>query len=98
MDRVRQDIAKRREEGVSGPLPADLVTASGSGLDPDLSPEAALAQAGRIARIRELPVGTIRNLVKNHVDGPLLGIFGEDRVNILALNQALDRLGTGTPP
>lgn len=95
-DRVKPDIEKRRADGASGPLPADLVTASGSGLDPDLSPEAALAQAERIARVRQLPLESVRALVTTHIDAPLLGIIGEDRVNVLALNQALDRLSTGT--
>jgi len=96
VDRVKPDIERRRDEGVIGEIPADLVTASGSGLDPHLSPEAALAQVERVARVRELPVGSVRTLVRTHTDGPLLGILGENRVNVLALNQALDRLGTGT--
>lgn len=93
VDRVKPDVEKRLAEGAAGPLPADLVTASGSGLDPDLSPAAALAQAPRVARIRGLPETTVRALVAAHVDRPLLGVLGEDRVNVLALNRALDRLG-----
>ena len=93
--RIEPDIASYRAEGVSGPLPADLVTASGSGLDPDLSPAAALAQASRVARVRGLPEARVRALVTAHADGPLFGVLGEDRVNVLALNQALDRLGAG---
>lgn len=95
VDRVKPDVEKRRSEGVAGPLPADLVTASGSGLDPDLSPEAALAQAARIAHVRKLPEDRVRALVSAHTDRPLLGIVGENRVNVLAINQALDRLGAG---
>ena len=87
VDRVKPDIAKRRAEGVSGPLPADLVTASGSGLDPDLSPAAALAQAPRIARVRSVPVERVRTLVTDATDASILG---EPRVNVLALNRALD--------
>jgi K+-transporting ATPase ATPase C chain len=93
VDRVRPDVERRRAEGVTGAIPADLVTASGSGLDPDLSPAAALAQVSRVATARGLPEPTIRRLVERSVDHPLLGVLGEDRVNVLALNQALDRLG-----
>ena len=88
-DRVTPDIAKRRAEGATGPLPADLVTASGSGLDPDLSPAAAEAQAARVARVRGLPVGRVRQLIAAGTERPLL--LGEPRVNVLALNRALDR-------
>ena len=95
VDRVKPDVAKRRAEGVTGPLPADLATASGSGLDPDLSPAAALAQAARIARIRDLPVGRVRKLVADTTEASILG---EAHVNVLALNRALDALsGTGAP-
>ena len=89
VDRVKPDIAKRRAEGVTGPVPADLVTASGSGLDPDLSPASALAQAPRVARVRNLPVERVRALVTQQVGGSILG---EPRVNVLALNRALDAL------
>lgn len=89
VDRVKADVAKRRAEGASGPLPADLVTASGSGLDPDLSPEAAIAQAARIARVRGMPVERVRALIDQHVETSLLG---DPHVNVLALNQALDAL------
>jgi K+-transporting ATPase ATPase C chain len=93
VDRVKPDVARRRAEGATGPLPADLVTASASGLDPDISPEAAGAQVARVARVRHLPAATVGRLVDDHVRHPLLGIIGEDRVNVLALNQALDRAG-----
>lgn len=93
VDRVTPDIAKRRTESVAGPVPADLVTASGSGLDPDLSPEAAQAQVTRVARVRGLSPEQVRKLVDDNVERPLLGILGEPRVNVLALNQQLDRLG-----
>ena len=96
VDRVRGDIAKRRSQGVRGPLPADLVTASGSGLDPDLSPEAALAQLPRIARVRRLAPGVVRDLVNLHVMGPTLGFLGESHVNVFALNRDLDRLSGGS--
>jgi K+-transporting ATPase ATPase C chain len=87
VDRVKPDIEKRRAEGVAGPLPADLVTASGSGLDPDLSPAAALAQVSRIARLRGIAEGRLQALVTTHVEASLLG---EPHVNVLALNRALD--------
>ncbi|MBY8824975.1 potassium-transporting ATPase subunit KdpC [Sphingomonas colocasiae] len=92
IDRVKGDVEKRRAEGVSGALPADLVTASGSGLDPDLSPQAALAQVERVARVRGLPAARVRALVAAQVEQPLLGVLGEPRINILSLNRALDRL------
>jgi len=87
VDRVKPDIDKRRAEGVTGPLPADLVTASGSGLDPDLSPAAAMVQAPRVAKTRGLPEDRVRALVQAHVEGSILG---EPHVNVLALNRALD--------
>jgi K+-transporting ATPase ATPase C chain len=95
VDRVKPDVEKRRGEGVTGPVPADLVTASGSGLDPDLSPEAALAQATRIARVRGISVERVRGIVAEKIDG---SVFGDPHVNVLALNRALDALsGNRTP-
>lgn len=91
-DRVKADVETRRSEGVTGPLPADLVTASGSGLDPDLSPGAALAQVDRVARMRGVSEAQLRDLVARNTEQPLLGFLGEARVNVLALNQQLDRL------
>ncbi|MFV0623396.1 potassium-transporting ATPase subunit KdpC [Sphingomonas sp. ac-8] len=95
LDRVQADVAKRRGEGVGGALPADLVTASGSGLDPDLSPAAALAQAPRIARVRGMPVERVRAMV---AEGTETSIFGDPHVNVLALNRALDALPRGGAP
>ena len=86
-DRVKPDIARQRAEGMKGPLPADLVTASGSGLDPDLSPAAALAQVPRIARVRGLPDATVRGIV---IAATERSPFGEAHVNVLGLNRALD--------
>lgn len=90
IDRVEGDVEARRAEGVAGPMPADLVTASGSGLDPDLSPAAALAQVERVARVRGLDPAALRRLVAAQIEYPLLGVLGEPRVNVLELNRALD--------
>jgi K+-transporting ATPase ATPase C chain len=87
VDRIKSDVEKRRDEGVTRALPADLVTASGSGLDPDLSPASALAQAPRVAKVRGLPEDQVRTLVTTHTEGSILG---EPHVNVLALNRALD--------
>lgn len=88
-DRVKADVAKRRGEGVVGAMPADLVTASGSGLDPDLSPAAAEAQVTRIARVRGLPVAKVAALIATNTRD---SIVGDPHVNVLALNRALDRM------
>lgn len=96
-DRVRTDIEAQRAEGVTGPVPVDLVTASGSGLDPHLSPAAALVQVDRIARVRGLPAAQVRALVERQIERPLLGVLGEPRVNVLALNRALDAAGGSAP-
>jgi len=87
VDRVTPDIAKRRGEGVTGAMPADLVTASGSGLDPDLSPAAAMAQVPRIAQVRGLSPNRVRAIVTERTEASPLG---DPHVNVLALNRALD--------
>ena len=92
VDRITAHVAARRAEGMTGALPADLVTTSGSGLDPDLSPAAAQAQAPRVARVRGLPEARVRALIDATVERPLLG---EPHVNVLALNRALDAGGGG---
>ncbi len=92
-ERIAADVAKARsEDGLAGPVPADLVTASASGLDPDISPASAQAQAARVARERGLPEPQVRALVDRTVQKRLFGLIGEPRVNVLALNLALDEL------
>ena len=91
-DRVKEDVDKLKSENPSSAVPIDLVTTSASGLDPDISPEAALFQVPRIAKTRNLPELRLRDLVNENTQGRLGGIFGEPRVNVLALNLALDRL------
>ncbi|OAT82334.1 potassium-transporting ATPase subunit KdpC [Desulfotomaculum copahuensis] len=86
--------AVRKENGLppNAPVPADLVTASGSGLDPDISPQSALLQVPRVARYRHLSEQTVRQLVESHIKGRQLGFLGSSRVNVLELNLALDAL------
>ncbi|HEY2245005.1 MAG: K(+)-transporting ATPase subunit C [Xanthobacteraceae bacterium] len=92
IDRVQGDIDKLKQENPSMPVPTDLVTTSASGLDPHISPEAALFQVPRIAKVRNLPDERIRQLVGDHTEGRLFGLLGEPRVNVLLLNLALDQL------
>lgn len=92
IDRTREAVKAARADGAAGALPPDLVTASGSGLDPHLSPDSALAQVSRVARARHLPAATVADLVRRNVEGALLGFIGEPRVNVLALNRQLDRM------
>jgi K+-transporting ATPase ATPase C chain len=87
----RIDALKAADPDNALPIPVDLVTASGSGLDPHISPAAALYQVGRVARERHMDVLKVRQLVLAHVEAPQWGIFGEARVNVLLLNLALDR-------
>jgi potassium-transporting ATPase KdpC subunit len=92
IERIQADIDKLKQENPAAPVPIDLVTTSGSGLDPHISPEAALFQVPRIAKARNLPENRIRQLIAENTTGPLGGLLGEARVNVLELNLALDRV------
>jgi K+-transporting ATPase ATPase C chain len=92
VDRVKSDVAKLQQENHGAAIPADLVTASGSGLDPEISPAAAEFQIPRVAKARGLSVDSVKALVARHTQARTLGIFGEPRVNVLELNLDLDSL------
>ena len=89
-DRVKGDVEKLKVENPSTPVPVDLVTTSASGLDPDISPEAALIQVPRIAKVRNMPEGRVRALVTQNTKARFAAVLGEPRVNVLELNLALD--------
>ena len=95
IDRVQGDIDKLKQENPSTPVPADLVTTSASGLDPDISPEAAFFQVRRVAKARNLTENRVRQLVVDHIEDRFIGVLGEPRVNVLKLNLALDDLSAG---
>jgi potassium-transporting ATPase KdpC subunit len=89
-DRIKGDVEKLKAENPQAAVPLDLVTTSASGLDPDISPEAALFQVPRVAKVRKMPEEAVRRLVAQNTQGRTAGLLGEPRVNVLALNLALD--------
>jgi K+-transporting ATPase ATPase C chain len=90
---IGERVAAARAEGAVGPVPADMVTASGSGLDPDISPANAMLQVKRVAAARNIPDAALRGLVTRSVEQPTLGLLGEPHVNVLLLNRQLDAMG-----
>ncbi len=97
-DAIGKRIAEQRAAGVTGTVPADLVTTSASGLDPHISPAGAEVQIARVAAARGMSAGQVRTLVTDATEQPLLGVIGEPRVNVLLLNRQLDRIGGKTAP
>jgi len=93
VERVEQDINSNQTASPGRPVPSDLVTASASGLDPHISPDAAFYQVDRIAKARGLAPERVRDLVRQSVEQPILGFLGEPRVNVLEINRRLDRIG-----
>jgi K+-transporting ATPase ATPase C chain len=91
-DNIKQNVDSARSDGIVGQVPADMVTASGSGLDPDISPATALAQSGRVAKARGLPEAKVRKLIEKATVPGTLGLLGEAHVNVLLLNRQLDAM------
>jgi K+-transporting ATPase ATPase C chain len=94
IERVQGDVDKLKAENPAGSIPTDLVTTSGSGLDPHISPAAAMFQVPRVAKARNMPEDLVRELVQQHTESRFLGLLGDPRVNVLALNLALDSATT----
>jgi K+-transporting ATPase ATPase C chain len=95
--KARIDALREADRDNTSPIPVDLVTASGSGLDPHISPAAAFYQVSRVAKARKLDEAQLRRLVESRIEARQLGVLGEPRVNVLALNLALDALSRGAP-
>ena len=93
-DRLKEGVDTLKKENPSAAIPVDLVTTSGSGLDPDISPEGALFQVPRVAKARKLPEARVRSVVESMITPPTLGILGEPRINVLQLNLAMDKLAS----
>lgn len=96
--RIDDDVKRYAGENKGAPVPIDLVTASASGLDPDISPAAAMYQAPRVAGARHLPLATVQAMIRSHTKGRQFGFLGEPRVNVLALNLDLDGKGLASKP
>ncbi len=96
--RIEGDVATDRPNAISRPVPIDMVTASGSGLDPDITPAAAIYQSQRIAATRNLSAAAVARLVQRHTTPRQFGFLGEPRVNVLEINLALDQLASGSTP
>ena len=94
IDRVKGDVDKLKQENPSAAVPIDMVTTSASGLDPDISVDAALFQLPRVAKARNMAEDQLRKLIEDHTEGRWLGLLGEPHVNVLKLNLALDQTGT----
>jgi K+-transporting ATPase ATPase C chain len=92
VDRIQGSIDKLSQENPGKPVPIDMVTTSGSGLDPDITPDAAFFQAPRVAKARGIPEDRIRQLIEQHITSRQLGVLGEPRINVLELNLAMDAL------
>ncbi len=97
VDRVEGEVTRLHEAGVTGAIPADLATTSGSGLDPHISPAAARAQLGRVAAARGMTEAEVETLIGQNTEGPFLGFLGEASVNVLRLNLALDHASPMSP-
>lgn len=95
-DAIRERVAAAHDAGFAGAVPADMVTASGSGLDPHISPATALAQVDRVAAARRLPPARVRALVERMIERPTFGLLGDPHVNVLLLNRQLDAIGAET--